>query len=279
MIFAFAPVCFSAQSSEVFVTVNYTDLKNVTVTFWGTDIKNLKNASFAVNYNSSVYELISVKQGVKTAEGTEYDELSGMWALGKKKDGSGAAAGFVSTSGASRSGTAVLCEFKLRLINENSPNGTVSATVEELFTDDKNIYNDIYAGNGQVLFEKCLTEPLPGDINGDGVFDALDLMQTELCSSGHLEFTKEEQTLADVNGDGSVTYRDFYLMFALNGEKIREYDLNGDGVLDAVDLTVLDLSLAGHLALDEKRFKIADADCDGELTAADFSLAVNEVLK
>lgn len=280
MLFTIVPACFSATQPQVFVTTEKNGSGNITVTFWGSSLKRLTSASFFVNYSSDAFRLVKAREGGKTVDGELFANFPGVWVFGEKSDGSGAAAGFLSSGGVAVSGTAVLCELEFEVVNEHSPNGKLSAYVDELFTDNKNPSDDILKKDKPVLlFEGSFTAPCGGDLNGDGVFDVLDIALLELYLSSHRELTEGELYLADVNCDGVVTYRDFYLIFILEGEKIREYDLNGDGVLDVLDLCLFELTLSGHREADEREYIIADADCDGELTAEDYSAVVNAALQ
>lgn len=280
MLFTIVPVCFSATESQVFVTTEKTESGNIKVTFWGSSLKRLTSASFFVNYSSDAFRLVKAKEGGKVADEEFFANFPGVWVFGEKSDSSGAAAGFLSSGGVTANGTAVLCEFEFEVVNGFSPNGRISAYVDELFTDNKNPSDDIFKKDKpMLLFEGSFTAPRGGDLNGDGVFDVLDIAFLELYLSSHRELTEGEFNLADVNCDGAVNYRDFYLIFILDGEKIREYDLNGDGVLDVLDLCLFELTLSEHREADEREFIIADANCDGELTAEDYSAVVNAALQ
>lgn len=48
----------------------------------------------------------------------------------------------------------------------------------------------------------------PGDVNGDGIVDVLDLIAATRISNGDLNFPTDWILRADVNGDGVVDYND-----------------------------------------------------------------------
>ena len=118
----------------------------------------------------------------------------------------------------------------------------------------------------------------PGDLNGDGALDVLDAEYFEQYLSGHVVFTKEELALAEMNGDGKVNYRDYYLLIAVKGVPIVEYDVNGDGVVDVLDISIFEKAFVRKTAADSRDFRIGDIDCDGEFSASDYAFLVNYAL-
>jgi len=121
------------------------------------------------------------------------------------------------------------------------------------------------APNGKVDEEKK-PEPIPGDINGDGIVDGSDLglllslwgtdsPQADLNGDGIVDLSdlnillsnwttpdEEEPTTpvpGDVNGDGVVDGTDLDMLLKLWGTDAPLADFNGDGVVDSTDLAIL----------------------------------------
>lgn len=278
MIFTLSPVCFASEKPSVFAQITELSSGNILVSFYGENLKGLTNAVFSVEYNKEAFSLLKAYEATTEIDGESFSNFSGLWTFGERTDGKGAAAGYISASGASKKGKVKLCEFELGRENIYSPNGTVKAYVFELTTNDGNFENDIMPGDEVLLASGKFTTPAAGDLNGDSVFDVLDAVCLERYVSGHTSLTEDELSLADINCDGDVNYRDFYLLLRLEGEKITELDVNGDTVLDVLDLVLLERALWRDGVLDERQYAIADINCDGEYTADDYSAAVNAAL-
>lgn len=278
MLFAFPYTCCAAEEVGVSAQIEELSSGNVLVSFYGEDLTALTNAVFSVEYSSLAFKLVRAEASFVEFEGESYINFSGLWTFGERNDGSGAAAGYISSNGATKKGRVRICEFELECVNNFSPNGTVVAFAEELITNDGNYKNDINKEERKELCRSSLTSPTPGDLNGDGVFDVLDAAYLERYLSGHIALTDDELFLMDINCDGNITYRDFYLLIKLEGEKITELDVNGDTVLDVLDIATLERALWRENVLDEREYAIADINCDGTYTPEDFSAALNMAL-
>lgn len=278
MIASLVPFAFAENPAPVYCEITENSSGNIVVTYYGKAVTKLTNAVFAVDFNTSVFKLVSARAATTEIDGDQYTNFPGMWASGMKGDGSGATAGFISGTGASKKNTVAICSFELKLINEHSPNDEIRVYLNEFVTDDGNTANDVTVGSPVLLATKRFNKVLPGDLNGDGALDVLDAEYFEQYLSGHVVFTKEELALAEMNGDGKVNYRDYYLLIAVKGVPIVEYDVNGDGVVDVLDISIFEKAFVRKTAADSREFRIGDIDCDGEFSASDYAFLVNYAL-
>lgn len=118
----------------------------ITVTVTSDAVKNLTAASFELLYNTDVYELASASECTYQADGETLQSFPGIWQLGKKSDGSGAAAVFISAlqNGTTKAQPTEMCRFVLRVKNGYSDNTGIDFYIKELCTNDGNFRNDIY---------------------------------------------------------------------------------------------------------------------------------------
>lgn len=85
------------------------------------------------------------------------------------------------------------------------PEGNTSGWTSPTWTaPDGSVYNTATFVPG--------TETVPGDINGDGVFDYMDI--TRLYSIYTGDTSEADETLCDYNGDGVFDYYDITKMYA-----------------------------------------------------------------
>ena len=135
--------CVSSGLTAVFSPV--TD-GEITVTVSSQTVKNFAAASFELLYDTSVYELVSASECTCSEDGEELQNFPGIWQLGQKSDGSGAAAVYISSSqnGVTKAQSAEMCRFVLRVKNGYSDNTAVDFYIKELCTNDGNFRNDIY---------------------------------------------------------------------------------------------------------------------------------------
>lgn len=67
----------------------------------------------------------------------------------------------------------------------------------------------------------------------------------------------------------------FNLNYIIDDEDINGYilgDVNGDGVVDAKDLQLIQDYIMGYITLNNKEFKAADINKDGKVTSTDYTL-------
>lgn len=273
---SFIPFAFAANTSPVYCEITENSSGNIVVTYYGNAVTKLTNAVFLVEFNKSVFKLVSARAATTEIDGDQYTNFPGIWATGMKNDGSGATAGFISGNGATKKGTVAICTFELKLLNKNSPNDEIRVYLNEFVTDDGNTANDVTSP--VLLMSKRFNKVLPGDLNGDGALDVLDAEYFEQYLSGHVEFTPDELALADMNGDGKINYRDYYLLIAVGGVPIVEYDVSGDGVVDVIDISIFEKAFVKNTSADSREFRIGDVDCDGDFSASDYSFLVNYAL-
>ena len=105
------------------------------------------------------------------------------------------------------------------------------------------------------------------DVNGDGAVTSADV--TLLATKVTTPSTAIATGSGDINGDGKITYEDAVLLqdFVNNYVDITPYDINNDGVVDNVDLTILTRYIARNsITLPEGK---GDVNGDGTIAAKD----------
>ena len=130
----------------------------ITVTVTCDAVKNLTAASFELLYDTDVFELVSASECTYSDDGETLQSFPGIWQLGKKSDGSGAAAVFISASqnGTTKKQPTEMCRFVLRIKNGYSDNTGIDFYIKEFCTNDGSFRNDIHektlAGHTEYTF-------------------------------------------------------------------------------------------------------------------------------
>ena len=102
-----------------------------------------------------------------------------------------------------------LCEL------ERASSGNKSLSDVQFFTADVNSDGKINERD-EILFYKFEGEKITeGDVDGDGVFDVVDITYFEKALNGIVTLTENEFVVADVNGDGEYNSQDYSLLVDL----------------------------------------------------------------
>lgn len=124
--------------------------------------------------------------------------------------------------------------------------------------------NGIFDSNDLQIFEKRFIVNRIGDMNGDNIVDNTDkTMLSDLLA--HLpKLTDAEKQFMDVNQDGEIDAKD---LTALNKKFIpkKKCDLNGDDIIDAVDIEIFNDYLDGKIGFTQAEINAADMDGNGSL--------------
>lgn len=133
---------------------------------------------------------------------------------------------------------AVTLDLQLRLSGDVNADGTVDS-------------DDLEAVTGySLMLYNCSDLYYAADFNNDGVVDALDAMFMDLCVNGRLD--SQLSQLGDVNKDGNVDDADFNAVVGCSTSLYNDAysysvaDVNGDGVVDALDVMIMELRVSGH---------------------------------
>jgi len=122
-----------------------------------------------------------------------------------------------------------------------------------------------------VMITPALRPGDPGDLNGDGTVTYLDFTLIKRLQNQPEFGSEDDRRLADLNGDDQFDDRDVIYMYW----KVEcRGDMNGDGEMEAYDLTQLYQFITEYLAADkEDRPAVIipwDVDKNGELTHMDY---------
>lgn len=123
------------------------------------------------------------------------------------------------------------------------------------------------------------TEILYGDANGDGVVDGRDLTLVQKYFA-NLELTEpfnyEAKKRADVDRDNKLTENDVKLIqskiASIIDLPVMMGDVNGDGVVNALDATDIQKYVVGRKEFDNKQLLIADVNCNNEVNVLDATI-------
>ena len=209
MIASLVPFAFAENPAPVYCEITENSLGNIVVTYYGKAVTKLTNAVFVVDFNTSVFKLVSARAATTEIDGDQYTNFPGMWASGMKGDGSGATAGFISGTGASKKNTVAICSFELKLINEHSPNDEIRVYLNEFVTDDGNTANDVTVGSPVLLATKRFNKVLPGDLNGDGYVDVVDALIAQRAANEQADLYDDFVFAADFDYSGGVETIDY----------------------------------------------------------------------
>ena len=131
-----------------------------------------------------------------------------------------------------------------------------------------------------------------GDIDNNGVIDTADVALMSQYIEGSIEFTKQQQTCADMNVDDVVDKYDLKILKQYteeygsdNGENIKSViygDINNDGKINNIDLGALQKYVKDAEVLPFKEQLKADLNLDGKVNNIDINileLYINEDIK
>jgi len=93
-------------------------------------------------------------------------------------------------------------------------NGSVRAGANDALPAADGLSNGLYTWNGRLsLFARPGPVSLPGDINGDGDVNILDVNMLYQFVRGIIQLTEAQQLAADVNGDGEINILDVNMLY------------------------------------------------------------------
>ena len=123
--------------------------------------------------------------------------------------------------------------------------------------DTQNIQNETFKEEED--FEENFNSGVLGDINNDGVLNAIDLVVLQKYLKG--DAWKINEAEADINGDGTISNFDvFALLNLIKAEKKGTGDVNNDGKVDIYDVQ----ALTEYLANPSTKINVSNADLTGD---------------
>ena len=139
--------------------------------------------------------------------------------------------------------------------------------------DNSNIRNENFNDDDN-KFESPVDTGVLGDVNNDGVLNAVDLVILQKYLKG--DVFEINENASDINGDGIISKFDvFALLNLIKAEKKGTGDVNNDGKVDIYDVQALTAYLANPAA----NINIVNADLsgDGRISTDDLKILKNVI--